>query len=992
MNLMLECQGNAMVLAPGKTYTLGRAAGCDFAVESDRVSRRHLEVTHDGTNWLITDLDSTNGTYVGGRSIKTHVLTGPVAVVLGGSQGVEISLAFEPSAGAVRAPVVAIPQAVAVPHDMPRLEVLWAKANFKPNDDQRDAILHLDGPLFITAGPGSGKTRVLLWRTVNLIVYHGVRPEDIFLSTFTDKAAHQLREGLRTLLGLATNFSGQQYDLSLMYLGTVHSLCQRMLSDRRRFSIDRHRNRPPQLIDELGQYFHISRNRTWRNILENSGLAFEDGPNTINQIWGISSASKHLAVTNLQGIFNRFSEESIDVEAALKMVARKAKTLDKLLAPNELSSGHVGQLLRLYGAYRGSLQAAAVPRTDFALLQQAAFDALRRSPESGLAFKHVIVDEYQDTNGIQEKLFFELAAGYKNICVVGDDDQAMYRFRGATVENFVEFPARCKDFLGVAPARMSLNANYRSLGRIVDLYNSFLLQTDWTKPGGGMFRIADKAIRASRSGKGAGVVASQPAPPEDVATEIAALVKSILEQGKVQDPSQIAFLFPSFKYLGDVNSSVVRMKEALEAVGLKVYAPRAGRFLEVDEARAMFGLMFLVLGRPPAAEFRGRDYNKFLEWCADVEQYAEDLLANDKLLKQFVKVRQAELREAAADYTLLQQVVQARRWDLAGPYQPDEMKRILHGTGKISERCKKLLASASFDRYSRKRVEQKSPLSLLYVLRRVTSVDWNLLDLFYHLCGFQHFKAMFDAAEKDGDEGPVANLGLITKYLSRFIDERVSIITADFLAEGILQIVFQSYLYSLYRLAESEFEDADDPFPKGRIPFLTIHQAKGLEFPVVVLGNLRKEIRGASVVEHVLRPLLTRAPGEPLDRISEFDINRMYYVALSRAKNLLVLAHFKGRGQRINPPFRALLGDGFPRIAGFDVGAMPVAELDRDALPRSYSYTSDFLTYKKCPRQYMIFRKFAFVPSRSQTMFFGSLVHRTLEDLHHEVIRRRVPA
>ena len=876
--------------------------------------------------------------------------------------------------------------------DIPRLEDLWAKANFKPNEDQRDAILHLDGPLFITAGPGSGKTRVLLWRTVNLIVYHGVLPEEIFLSTFTEKAAHQLKEGLRTLLGLATNFTGQQYDLSLMYLGTVHSLCQRMLSDRRRFSIDRHRNRPPQLIDELGQYFHISRNRTWRKILESAGLEFENAHMTINQIWGETSASKHLAVTNCQAIFNRFSEECVDVEAALKMVSKKSKSLDKLLKPNDLSSGHIGQLLRLYAAYCSTLQEAAVPRTDFALLQQAAFDALRRAPESGRVFRHVIVDEYQDTNGIQEKLFFELAAGFKNICVVGDDDQAMYRFRGATVENFVEFPARCKSFLQVPPTRISLNANYRSKKPIVDLYNRFLQQTDWTKPGGGMFRVADKAIRASRTGNDAGVVASQPAPPEKVVTEIAALVKSILAEGKVQDPSQIAFLFPSLKYRGDVNIHVARMKEALEAAGLKVYAPRAGRFLEVDEARAMFGLIFLVLGRPPAAEFHGRDYDKFLGWIADVEQCAEDLLAKDKLLKQFVEGRQAELLEAAADYAALLQVVQARRWDLAGPYQPDEMKRALHGTAKISARCKLLVGSAAFDRYSRKRAEQKNPLSLLYVLRRVTSVDWNLLDLFYHLCGFQHFKAMFDAAEREGDEGPVANLGLITKYLSRFIEERVAIITADLLAGGILQVVFQSYLYSLFRLAESEFEDADDPFPKGRIPFLTIHQSKGLEFPVVVLGNLRKDIHNPSVVELVMRPLMTREPGEPLDRMSEFDINRMFYVALSRAKNLLVLAHFKGRGQRMNLSFRALLGVDFPRIAAFDVGAMPVAELDRDALPRSYSYTSDFLTYKKCPRQYMIFRKFGFVPSRSQTMFFGSLVHRTLEDLHHELIRRRLPA
>lgn len=127
----------------------------------------------------------------------------------------------------------------------PPIEKLWEKTGFTPNDAQRAAILHADGPLYLTAGPGSGKTRVLLWRTVNLIVYHGVRPEEIFLSTFTEKAARQLSDGLRSLLGLVTNLTGQPYDLAGMYLGTVHSLCQRMLSDRRRFFADRHRPRPP---------------------------------------------------------------------------------------------------------------------------------------------------------------------------------------------------------------------------------------------------------------------------------------------------------------------------------------------------------------------------------------------------------------------------------------------------------------------------------------------------------------------------------------------------------------------------------------------------------------------------------------------------------------------------------------------------------------------------------------------------------------------------
>lgn len=106
------------------------------------------------------------------------------------------------------------------------IEHLWQEAGFTPNAAQRDAILHRDGPLYLPAGPGSGKTRVLLWRTLNLIVFQGVPPEKIFLSTFTEKAARQLKEGLRTLLGLASNFTGQPYDIAQMYVGAVHSLYQ----------------------------------------------------------------------------------------------------------------------------------------------------------------------------------------------------------------------------------------------------------------------------------------------------------------------------------------------------------------------------------------------------------------------------------------------------------------------------------------------------------------------------------------------------------------------------------------------------------------------------------------------------------------------------------------------------------------------------------------------------------------------------------------------
>jgi DNA helicase II / ATP-dependent DNA helicase PcrA len=867
------------------------------------------------------------------------------------------------------------------------IKTLWELAKFKPNDEQRDAILHVDGPLFLTAGPGSGKTRVLLWRTVNLLVFHGVEPGEIFLSTFTEKAAYQLKEGLRTLLGAVTNETGTPYDLTPMYIGTVHSLCQRILSDRK-FVPDRHRTRPPQLLDELSQYFHLSKNRTWNQISHAGGLN-ENANETINGIWNIPSQSKHVAVVNCISVFNRFSEECLDADRVQKKIEKAKEHYEQ----HGFAREQIELLSDLYREYRASLQLDGGLRlTDFALLQQEAFELLNGNEGTKQVFKHVIVDEYQDTNTIQERIFFHLAGGTNNICVVGDDDQALYRFRGATVENFVEFPERCKAYLGKEPRRISLDINYRSRPSIVDFYTTFMDWVDWRKPGGGSYRVADKNISANREDRDTAVAASTATDPETACAEIAQLTRRLIDEGKVQNSNQIAFLFPSMKYNGEAVQPVQRMKLALEAVGLKVYAPRAGRFLEVDESLDVFGLLLHVLGSPPQGEYRGRDYDHFREWVAIAETRAKALMMRDQLMKRYVEDRRNELENSRSDYEALLKVAAKHHWELDAVYDPDKMKRQLLGSNKLSDQAKKLLSSAYLDQLARKRAAGGQPLSLLYILRRVTSIDWNILDLFYRFCGFEHFKRMFDEAENNGDEGPVANLGLITQYLARFLDERISLITADLLVDKTLQIVFFSYLYSLYRLGETEFEDAEDPFPKGRIPFLTIHQSKGLEFPIVVLGNPRKRDMGPGMIEKIVHPLLERPQGEPLDRMSEFDIMRMFYVALSRAKNLLVIAHFKGKGQSMNKPFKALLNDDFPRIPDLDLGTLPNADLNEESLPKSYSFTSDFLLYKKCPRQYMIFRKFNFVPSRSQTMFFGSLVHRTLEDLHHELIRRKATA
>jgi DNA helicase-2/ATP-dependent DNA helicase PcrA len=115
----------------------------------------------------------------------------------------------------------------------------------------------------------------------------------------------------------------------------------------------------------------------------------------------------------------------------------------------------------------------------------------------------------------------------------------------------------------------------------------------------------------------------------------------------------------------------------------------------------------------------------------------------------------------------------------------------------------------------------------------------------------------------------------------------------------------------------------------------------------------------------------------------------MFYVALSRAKNLLVVAHPQGRGVKTHFAFKSILDKSMTTIPKFDFDTLPAAKVEVKDVSKSYSYTSDYLAYQKCARQYMLFRKYGFSPSRSQTMFFGSLVHLTLEDLHNRLIANK---
>jgi DNA helicase-2/ATP-dependent DNA helicase PcrA len=194
----------------------------------------------------------------------------------------------------------------------------------------------------------------------------------------------------------------------------------------------------------------------------------------------------------------------------------------------------------------------------------------------------------------------------------------------------------------------------------------------------------------------------------------------------------------------------------------------------------------------------------------------------------------------AKDYEILLKIANKAKLEIKDAFKYSMIRTFAEASWFVCKRKEKLSNKFFTDIVRKREIRRQSISPLSTLLNRSTSIDWSVLDLFYQLNGFRHFRDMYALAQKGIDEGPICNLGLITQYLSRFMEEYSSVITGSYLSDDkFSHSLFSSYTYALYRLGEAEYEDADDPFPKGRISFLTIHQSKGLEFPVVVLGSSR---------------------------------------------------------------------------------------------------------------------------------------------------------
>lgn len=307
------------------------------------------------------------------------------------------------------------------------------------NEQQKEAVLHTEGPLLILAGAGSGKTRVLTHRIAYLIEEKGINPWNILAITFTNKAAGEMRERVDNLVGFGSES---------IWVSTFHSMCVRILR--------RH-------IDLLGfdTNFTIYDTDDQKTLMKDICKLLQIDTKLFRErslLAAISQAKNELATPEefriqAQGDFSRQKIASVYEEYEKQMRANNALDFDDLLV----------KAVQLF---------------------QTQADVLDYYQER---FRYIMVDEYQDTNTVQFELVRLLSAKYRNLCVVGDDDQSIYKFRGANIRNILDFEQVFPDAKVI-----KLEQNYRSTSNILNAANAVIRhnhgrkdKTLWTDNGEG---------------------------------------------------------------------------------------------------------------------------------------------------------------------------------------------------------------------------------------------------------------------------------------------------------------------------------------------------------------------------------------------------------------------------------------------------------------------------------------------------------------------------
>lgn len=609
------------------------------------------------------------------------------------------------------------------------------------NKEQKEAVLHTEGPLLLLAGAGSGKTRVLTHRVAYLIDEMGVNPWNILAITFTNKAAQEMRERVDQIAG----FGADQ-----VWVATFHATCMRILR--------RH-------IDRLGYDSNFTIYDT------------DDQKSVIKQVCKrLNIDTKMYKERTLLSEISSAKDELVDVrEFEVKSVGDYKKSV----------------IAKVYREYQETLKKSNA--LDFDDIIVKTVELFKSCPEVLYIyqerFKYIMVDEYQDTNTAQFELIRLLADGYRNLCVVGDDDQSIYKFRGANIRNILDYEKVYPDAKVI-----KLEQNYRSTQNILDAANAVIRNNRgrkekalWTEKGAGSrvhFRQFDNAYEEA----------------EYIADDIADKVKN----------DGIAYADCAVLYRTNAQSRLLEERMVVE--GIPYHVVGGVNFYARQEIRDILAYLKTIdNGRDEVALRRIINVPKRSIGAASLEKVAD----------------YAQMK----DITLFDALCEA-----------DQIKGLGRAETKI-----------------------RGFVNLIEVLRSGLS-SYTLPDLIKSLLERIDYAEYLRDQDEESAEDRLGNVDELITKAATYEETHDEPSLSEFLEEIML-------------VADIDNVENGD----NRVLLMTLHSAKGLEFPVVYLAGME---------DGLFPSFMTIASDDPLEIEEE---RRLAYVGITRAKEDLTLTCAKSR-------------------------------------------------------------------------------------------------
>lgn len=779
------------------------------------------------------------------------------------------------------------------------------------NEDQKLAISSgMDQSLFIVAGPGSGKTTVMVLKILKFIFVDDVSPKEIMATTFTKKAAREMLSRIlswgdkikKALVGSYMNkvFEGdllasdtlnkiKKIDFNLINVGTIDSIADELLRVYRDAGTSR-----PILIEDF----------VANSVMINECLLKDD-------------RYKHEALQEYLAEVNGL-EQKIEKKPKVKNLTIMADTLIKIKEHIYYNMVDINEILANVSPKERGKQLALslileyVERLksqniyDFAMLETEFLNRLNtNSFKSFLSeIKIILVDEYQDTNLLQESIYFRIAEAAVNnggnITVVGDDDQSLYRFRGASVDLFTNFIDRIKN-IGIEAKEVNLKTNYRSTENIIDLCNDFVELDDEYQPA----RVNEKPeiVYPNLEGKDSSsndseipILGMFRNNPEMLAKDLAAFIDELNSNGYVKRKVlRVLTKEENKKFNSDDKTTLINYRDS----GFELADSEDEIFIELDEESGSPEDIAFLTYSPKENSKGGASFPLLLK---------RQLGRLDEPIEVF-NPRGQDLQNIDAVAVFCGLILECI--DPNSRYQKTNDKLPISANSSMSvwrRKAKSYIEDVN--------PEPHNPISLEkfvthWQIRHPFSSDdakdlkWpekaSLMELAYKLVTWiKEFQ--------DDDEG-IVYLKAITQTINQTSFFNKYSAEIDFTSpEAEKESINEALLNIFVPIATggvSIDENYFDVIPPNRLNIMSIHQSKGLEFPLVIVDvgsrfkkNLSKDYHlrfpkkadSSSIIQDRIRQYSSLSINERNSKDRAFDdLTRLYFVAFSRAKDVLLL-------------------------------------------------------------------------------------------------------